>query len=375
MIFANVQSMNRLLKSLIAIALAMSGVVSTGSNSHAITASGYQVSAGSISEVYGDYLLNVSVANSSAPGNLANCSITIGFYSGSAKMATQETSFSKYWIPAGETKNVKVRVTSAVASYAARVEAATCSTSPERYLVNNGYENNGYEFVPSDQSQLEFAIVQTTRGKALQIINKSSSPLYTRFEITFNFNVVVDDSVTLSSDNFYCWGAPEGSFVNPGYVRDNQADVGGDRYVSIFPPNTHLNRDNLLEASTICDVDPTFLYAISIESISAISTFALLPAQPVAAANPVAPTNPALGIKKKMSGKSLANQIGMAVPAKAKITLKVTKSSRKICKVAKGKLIALKRGNCSVTVTVTPAKTKKIKKPKATKQSTIVTIS
>ena len=65
----------------------------------------------------------------------------------------------------------------------------------------------------------------------------------------------------------------------------------------------------------------------------------------------------------------------MTVSTKAKIKLTVAKSSKKICKVSVGKLIALKPGNCSVTVSVTPAKTKAVKKPKTTKQSTVVAIS
>ena len=94
-----------------------------------------------------------------------------------------------------------------------------------------------------------------------------------------------------------------------------------------------------------------------------------------AAPAPAAPAQPAMRIKQKTTSKSLANQIGMSVTPKAKIKLTVAKSSRKICKVSKGKLVALKRGNCLVTVAVTPKKTKKIKKPKAIKRSTVVAIS
>jgi hypothetical protein len=65
----------------------------------------------------------------------------------------------------------------------------------------------------------------------------------------------------------------------------------------------------------------------------------------------------------------------MTVTPKAKVKLKVAKVSRKICKVSGGKLVALKPGNCSVTVSVTPKKTKQVKKPKTTKQSTVVVIS
>jgi hypothetical protein len=99
---------------------------------------------------------------------------------------------------------------------------------------------------------------------------------------------------------------------------------------------------------------------------------ALTPAAPTAPAVKALPT---LGAKKKLAAKSLATQIGMTVTPKAKVKLKVAKVSRKICKVSGGKLVALKPGNCSVTVSVTPKKTKQVKKPKTTKQSTVVVIS
>ena len=104
-------------------------------------------------------------------------------------------------------------------------------------------------------------------------------------------------------------------------------------------------------------------------------TPALTPAAPTAPTAPAAKALPTLGVKKKLAGKSLATQIGMTVTPKAKVKLKVAKVSRKICKVSGGKLVALKPGNCSVTVSVTPKKTKQVKKPKTTKQSTVVVIS
>ena len=93
------------------------------------------------------------------------------------------------------------------------------------------------------------------------------------------------------------------------------------------------------------------------------------------AAAPAAPVQPTSKVKQKTAGASLATQIGMTVTPKAKVTLTVAKASKKICKVSGGKLVALKPGNCSVTVSVTPAKTKAVKKPKATKKATVVAIS
>lgn len=99
------------------------------------------------------------------------------------------------------------------------------------------------------------------------------------------------------------------------------------------------------------------------------------PSAPVAAPAPQAPASPVMAPKQKTSGSALATQIGMTVTPKAKIKLTVAKESKKICKVSGGKLVALAPGNCSVTVSVTPAKTKLVKKPKATKQATVVAIS
>jgi uncharacterized repeat protein (TIGR02543 family) len=89
----------------------------------------------------------------------------------------------------------------------------------------------------------------------------------------------------------------------------------------------------------------------------------------------ISPAPPTSKVKQRTPGASLATQIGMTVTPKAKIKLTVAKASKKICKVSGGRLVALKPGNCSVTVAVTPAKTKAVKKPKTTKQSTVVAIS
>jgi hypothetical protein len=94
---------------------------------------------------------------------------------------------------------------------------------------------------------------------------------------------------------------------------------------------------------------------------------------PAAAPGPAA--QPTSKVKQKTAGASLATQIGMTVEPKSKVKLTVAKASKKICKVSGGRLVALKPGNCSVTVAVTPAKTKAVKKPKTTKKATVVAIS
>ena len=92
----------------------------------------------------------------------------------------------------------------------------------------------------------------------------------------------------------------------------------------------------------------------------------------------IPPTNASakinMKLKQHISGKSLATQLGMDVKPKSKIKLSVAKVSKRVCKVSSGKLVAQKPGNCSVTVSVTPAKSKKVKKPKAVIQSTVISI-
>jgi hypothetical protein len=45
----------------------------------------------------------------------------------------------------------------------------------------------------------------------------------------------------------------------------------------------------------------------------------------------------------------------------AKVTLKVSGASRKVCQVVKGSIKMIGKGTCSVTVTMKPAKGKPIK--------------
>jgi hypothetical protein len=78
---------------------------------------------------------------------------------------------------------------------------------------------------------------------------------------------------------------------------------------------------------------------------------------------------PTLAKGKKMKIKALATQIEMSVPAKAKATAKVAKSSRKICKVSGTSIKALKQGACVVTVKVKP------KKGSATTKATTITVN
>jgi hypothetical protein len=72
--------------------------------------------------------------------------------------------------------------------------------------------------------------------------------------------------------------------------------------------------------------------------------------------------------KKKFAVKPLALKIGVTiVSSKAKVSISIAKSSKKICTKSGSKLKTLKAGNCVVTFSVQEPKPKKGKKPKATK--------
>lgn len=88
------------------------------------------------------------------------------------------------------------------------------------------------------------------------------------------------------------------------------------------------------------------------------------PATPLQTSNPVSltPGPPTIGKGARLSSNSTASTIGMTVPAKSKISIIVTRSSRKICSFSGGRLRALAPGVCSVTVTVAPPKPKMVKK-------------
>ena len=94
--------------------------------------------------------------------------------------------------------------------------------------------------------------------------------------------------------------------------------------------------------------------------------------QPVA--QPAAAPAPSVPLKSKSTAGSIAAKAGIQVAPGSKVLLAVSKASKKICKVSGGKLVALAPGNCAVTVSVTPKKSKLVKKPKAVKTPTNVQV-
>jgi hypothetical protein len=73
---------------------------------------------------------------------------------------------------------------------------------------------------------------------------------------------------------------------------------------------------------------------------------------------------------QRVSGKQAAKLSGLKVPRGAKVTIKVASISKGVCKVSRGKLVALRgSGSCFATVTVTTAKSKKYPKKLTIKKS------
>jgi hypothetical protein len=75
-----------------------------------------------------------------------------------------------------------------------------------------------------------------------------------------------------------------------------------------------------------------------------------------------------LATNKKYAAKPLGEKVGVPiVSSKAKVSFKIAKSSKKICKKSGSRIKALKAGKCVVTFTVKEPKTKKGKQPKPIK--------
>jgi hypothetical protein len=89
---------------------------------------------------------------------------------------------------------------------------------------------------------------------------------------------------------------------------------------------------------------------------------------------PAPPPVPRVAMKSKTAGASIARQAGVSIAPGSKVSISVAKASKKICRVSGGRLVALKPGNCQVTVSVTPKKTKILKKPKAVRTPTTVVV-
>ena len=78
-------------------------------------------------------------------------------------------------------------------------------------------------------------------------------------------------------------------------------------------------------------------------------------------------------VRTSYAAKSIATAVSVTRTSKAKVSLKVASSSKKICKVSKGKLKTLKSGSCKVTIKIQePKKKGKLPKSKSYKHTFLV---
>ena len=81
-----------------------------------------------------------------------------------------------------------------------------------------------------------------------------------------------------------------------------------------------------------------------------------------------------LKVKKSMSLKAALATVDTAAVRGAKTSIEVKKSSRKKCSVVKGKIKAIKVGNCSVTISTTAQPTSKTPRPKTVRTKVTIRI-
>jgi uncharacterized repeat protein (TIGR02543 family) len=150
------------------------------------------------------------------------------------------------------------------------------------------------------------------------------------------------------------WTAPANTATKAGYTFaswNTQLNGSGDSYL----PGAVSNNIGDLNLYAQWTAIPTVDTPAPIVDNSAALAAADLAARTISA-------------KQRYAIKPLAQKVGVTiVSSKAKVTLKVAKSSKKVCTKSGLKLRTLKVGNCNVTFTVQEPKPKKGKKPKATK--------
>lgn len=169
-------------------------------------------------------------------------------------------------------------------------------------------------------------------------------------DVTSQPNSTRNENITFSSSRLLC---PAGT-----YASDGLAPLSG--VCTPAPVGSYV----ALAGSSIPIACPGGTNTISTGSAAVSDCGA-----PVVSTTPTAvKSSPTLGKGKKLKIKTLATQIGMSVPAKAKASAKISKASKKICKVSGSSIKGLKPGACVLTVKVKP------KNGKATTQSATITV-
>jgi hypothetical protein len=101
-----------------------------------------------------------------------------------------------------------------------------------------------------------------------------------------------------------------------------------------------------------------------IDSVTAVPTPPAAPSLPMADPSPTTPelsiTQPInyvitkVHVKKSATATAIAKAVNVKIPTGARVSVTVSKASAKSCKVSRGRLVVVKSGKCSVSLTIAP---------------------
>ena len=91
---------------------------------------------------------------------------------------------------------------------------------------------------------------------------------------------------------------------------------------------------------------------------------------------PAVAAKPKVKRGKTISATSIAKVASLSIPKGAKVVTTISAKSRRICSLSRGNIVkGLKKGNCVVSIAVTPKKSKKLPKPKTVRRNVTVVVS
>jgi hypothetical protein len=97
-------------------------------------------------------------------------------------------------------------------------------------------------------------------------------------------------------------------------------------------------------------------------------------AAPVIVATPK--VKPKVKKGKTITATSIAKTASLSIPKGAKVVTTISAKSKKICSLSRANIVkGLKKGNCVVSIAVTPKKSKKLPKPKTVRRNVTVVVS
>lgn len=89
----------------------------------------------------------------------------------------------------------------------------------------------------------------------------------------------------------------------------------------------------------------------------------------------LSPKWPSARAGRALSVKSIARTYALSIPSKASVTTTVSSKSAKVCSVSKGIIVGKRKGTCLLKISVKPAPTKKVPRPKTVSQTVKIVIS